>query len=108
MVAIQSPSASSADSCGPLLGETFAQAVERERFGVEEQLLLGGEVHRDGSGRYVSPFRDVVDGGLAVAALGEELQGGTLDRLPGPPLSSLLPINLLCGHGAILLDKQYC
>src|SRR5258708_3938551 len=88
--------------------ETSAQAVERERFGIEEQFLLGGEVHRHRSGRDVGPFPDVVARGLAVATLGKELEGGLLDRLPGTPLSSLLSINHLCGHGTILLDKHYC
>jgi hypothetical protein len=88
----------------PPPGQAFAQAVERERFGVEEQLLLGGKVHRDGPRRDIGPLRDVVDGGLAVAALGEELERGRLDRLPGTPLSSLLPVNLRCRHGPILLD----
>src|SRR5258708_12901699 len=87
--------------------ETSAQAVEREWFGIEEQFLLGGEVHRHSSGRDFGPFRDVVDRGLAVATLGEELESGLLDRLPGTPLSSLLSLNHLCGHGIILLAKPF-
>ena len=36
--------------------------------------------------------------------IGEELKRCRLDRLPSAPLAPLLPIDLLCSHGAILLD----
>jgi hypothetical protein len=78
--------------------EMFAQAVERERLRVKEEFFLGGEMHGHGSGRDVGAFGDVADGGLAVAALSKQLQGGRLDRLPGASLSSLLPVGLLCSH----------
>src|SRR5258708_36151148 len=70
--------------------ETSAQAVVREWFGIEEQFLLGGEVHRHSSGRDFGPLRDYFDRGLAVATFGKELERGLLDLLPGTTLSSLL------------------
>jgi hypothetical protein len=62
---------------------------------------------REGPRCDVGPLGDVGDRGLAVAALGEQLQGGRLDRLPGALLPTLLPINLFCRDRCTLLDKNY-
>ena len=48
-------------------------------------------MQRHSPGGDVGPLRAVVDGGLAVAALGEEIQGGRLDRGPIGVAAHALP-----------------
>ena len=94
MLAIQSRSASSADLCGSLACEDSDQALEGEGLGVEQQFFLGGEVDGDGARGDVGPVGDRVDRGLAIAALGEQLERGVLDREAGALPLALAPIEL--------------